>query len=110
MTVRRGGHRDHVVQTHDNVGDHDDADGVPEIGALRDMALAVVRNEKLGRNHDQRQSADELEERKRHQLGDDAGEQDQQDNRDARAEHHAETAFLRRQATAGQRDDERVVA
>src|SRR3954467_7985763 len=74
------------------------------------VALVLIfRHQELCRDHQQRQSADQLEVRQRHQSHDDAGEDDAQDNGDASAKHHAPEPLPRRQAAARHRDDERVV-
>ena len=58
----------------------------------------------------ERDAADDLEIRQRHQRGDDDGEDDAQQHGDAGAEDHAPDALTRRQAAAGHRDDDGVVA
>ncbi len=37
LAICGSGDRDDVVEAHDDVGDHDNADGVPEVGAGRDV-------------------------------------------------------------------------
>ncbi len=81
---------------------------------MRGRANAVLvlffRHQQFCRDHDQRQSADQLQIRQLHQADDDAGEDDAQNNGGAGAEDHAPQALPRRQSTAGERDHQRVVA
>src|SRR6185436_544193 len=74
------------------------------------VALVLVfGHQQFCSDHQQRQSADQLEVRQVHQRHDDAGEDDAQENGDAGAKHHAPEPLPRRQAAARHRDDKRVV-
>ena len=41
LALGGGGHRNHIVEAHHDVGDHDDADGVPQRGAGGDFVALV---------------------------------------------------------------------
>ena len=110
LAIGGGGDRDDVVEAHDDVGDHDDADRVPQAGAGGDVVALVVGHQKLGGDHDQRKAADQLQIGQHHQRRDDAGEGDQQHHGDAGADHHAPQPLPRREAATGHRDHQRVVA
>ena len=110
LPVRGRRDRDDIVQTHDDVGDHDNPDRVPKTGARGDVVAFIFRHQKLGCDHRQRNAADQLQIGQRHQRRDDAGERDQQDHRDAGADHHAPQALPRMQPAARHRDDQRIVA
>ena len=51
LTVRGGRDRDDVVEAHDDVGDHDDPDRMPEAGARGDVVAFVFGHQKLGGDH-----------------------------------------------------------
>src|SRR6476661_8778013 len=78
-------------------------------GSVHVALVLVFRHQQLCRDHQQRQSADQLEVRQVHQRHDDAGEDNAQENGDAGAKHHAPEPLPRRQAPACHRDDKRVV-
>ena len=110
LSIRGRGDRDDIIQTHDDVGDHDNPDGVPKTGARRDVVAFILRHQKPGCDHRQRDAADQLQIRQRHQGHDDAGEHDQQDHRDPGADHHAPQSLPPMKSAAGHRDDQRIVA
>ena len=110
LPVGGSGHRDHIVEAHHDVGDHDDADRMPQRSAGGNFVALVFRHEKLGRDDQQRNSTRQLQVGQRHQRHDDAGERDQEHHGDAGADRHAPQAMPAVQAAAGHRDDERVVA
>ena len=78
LAIGGGGDRDDIVEAHDDVGDHDNADGVPEAGAGRDVVTFLVGHQQFGRDHNQRKAADQLQIGQHHQRRDDTGECDQQ--------------------------------
>ena len=85
---RRDG--DHVVEAHDDVGNGDDPHRPPQMLDRLDLVLVLVlRHQQLDRDIEQRQSAHDLEPRQQHQRSDDGGEDDAQDDGDARAQDHA---------------------
>jgi hypothetical protein len=49
-----GGDRNHVVETHDDIGDHDDPDRMPEARARGDTVAFLFRDQQLGRDQEQR--------------------------------------------------------
>src|ERR1043166_3179932 len=103
--------RDHVVEAHDDVGDRNDAHRPPEmLGGLRLVLVGVLGHEHLDRDVEQRDAADDLEPRQRHQRSDETGEHNAQEHRHADADHHPPDPLTRRQRAASHRDDDRVVA
>jgi hypothetical protein len=96
IDLRRGdfrgrGDRDHVVETHDDVGDGDDAHRAPQRLRALDAAFVTVGvfSDELGRHVEQQRATDQLEEGVSHRLGDDERKDHAQQHRDAGAEDHA---------------------
>src|SRR5579872_109439 len=110
FALRGGCVRDHVVETHDDIGNDDDANSVPERGAGRDFIVLVFGHQQLGGNHKQRQTADQLQIRQRHQRGHDAREDDQEHHGDAGTDDHAPEPVPAVQAATGHRNYQRIVA
>jgi len=110
LPVGGGRDRDDVVQTNDNVGDHDNPDGVPEAGAGGNVVAFILGDQKPGGDDEQREAASQFQIGQHHQRRDDAGKHDQQHHRDAGTDHHAPQPLPRLQTAAGHRDDQRIVA
>ena len=75
---------------HDDVGnDHDLNRGHQMRGGFDAiLTFLVLRDQQLGRDHQQREATDQFEVRQLHQRRDDTGEDDAQDNSGTRAEDH----------------------
>ena len=89
LTVCGGRNRNHIVEAHDDVGNDDDPDRLPQRGAGGDLIVFVFRHQEFGCDHEQSEAADELQIRQRHQRGDDAREGDQKHHSNAGADDHA---------------------
>ena len=85
--LRRGGHGDHVVQAHHQVGNQDGAHRGHQaaVGLALAVALFLVAQQ-LHADPQQQQAADDLQVRQREQLGRDHGQHDPQHHGGARAE------------------------
>ena len=109
--IGRGGDRDHVVEAHHDVGDRHDLHRGPQMRrGFYAFLILFLRHQQFRGDHDQRQSADQLEVRQFHQRHDDTGEDDAQDDGNAGTQDHAPKPLARLQSTARQRDHQRVVA
>jgi hypothetical protein len=83
----------------------------PEIVAFLDLMRALVLGcDEFHRDPDQKQRANHLQEGNSQDVGDDDGKQNPERDGGSGAEQDADAALLRRQRSAGERDDDRVVA
>src|ERR1700730_8269257 len=73
------------------------------------VPVLALRYQQFCSNHDQRQSADQLEVREFHHCRDNGGEDDTQHHSRSRAENHAPKPLARLQFTTRQRNHQRVV-
>src|SRR6266566_4645021 len=76
---------DHVVEAHDDIGDGDDLHRPPEMLRCFGLVLVwIVRHQQFGRDVEQREPAHDLEPRQQHQRSHENGEDDAQQERDAK--------------------------
>ena len=94
----RSGNREHIIQTHDDVGDGDDNHCTPEgVCALDALVVAVgVLGNELDCNVKEERAADERYVCKLHCLGDYERQNDTQEHCHAGTEDHAPGPLLRR--------------
>ena len=109
--MRGGGDGQHVVEAHDDVGDGHSAHRAPEVVAAFDGGLVgLVLDQQLDGDPQQQEATDQSQPGQLEHVGEDDGEEDAQADGRAGAKDDAPEALLGRQPSAGQRDDDGIVA
>ena len=111
IALRDGRDGDDIVETHNDVGDHDKHHHAPQMRRRLDfVSVALVGHKKLGRDIQKRRPADQLEIRQRHETRDDRGENDAQEGGDADADEQSPATLVLPQSAARHGNDDGVVA
>ena len=107
----------HVVEAHDDIGERDRPHRLGESGGsslflllARLLVMAALLGHELDGDVDQQEGANYLQERPFQERAKDQQENEAQEDRHARAKRYAPCALFGRQAAAGERDDDRIVA
>src|SRR5499426_4163451 len=110
VSLGGGGHAEHVVEAHGDVGHDDDPDRFPERRARAGLAVfAGARPHEPDGDPDEGEPAQELEERDAQKIAHHGDEGHAQAHRSRRAPQPAEELLARRQPADSERDDEGVV-
>src|SRR6185503_3684017 len=100
-----------IVEAHDDVGDGDDLDGFPDVGARFDALLVgLLAHEQLDGDPEQDHAANQFEPGQIEQLLNHQREGDAQEHRGSGTEDDANDALTPRQRAAGERNHNRIVA
>lgn len=111
VALRRGGHGDHVVQAHHQVGDQDGADGDHHAAMTLGFAFILFfAGQQLQADPQQQAAAHDLQEGQLQQLGRDHGQDDPQHHGGAGAEHDGFLLLCGGQRACCEGDDDGVVA
>ena len=108
MGRRRDG--EHVVERHDHVGQRDRAHRGPQLWRRRDILFLGLVDQKLDRDPQQQDAADQFQKGQIQQVRHDRRENHAQADGGARAKPDAKPPLFGGQRPACQRDDHRVVA
>src|SRR5690606_8867902 len=102
--------REHIVQTHHEICNRDDANGLEQAGpALYAAFMAFLRREQLDGNPEQETAADQLQPLHLEKELNKNGEEDAQQDRNTGAQNDASHSLSRRERSARERDDNGVV-
>src|SRR5579862_6718196 len=111
-TARKGRNRNRIVETHDDIGEHDDPNRAPQaLGRVRLMLLVGARGaDQPDGDPQQGAGAQNSQIGKPYHGGDRAAEGDEEQRGDTCPDDHPPAPFPRLQAAARHRDHDRVVA